>query len=593
MIATRYGRSLTRLSAAAAVAAAALALTGCGGGGGTATTTQDPPGGTMAPAQLAAAADTALKAAEAAVEMVKDDSPETVVDDADTKVAAAGAEVMKAPAAERAALSRRLGNLEGRLKVRKASRDAAMEKAAEMGMAEARKLRSGMVFQKATDNDGDRRDAYFSDFGGTLRKDATLNVVIGTEETSLKHVKDAVVEALGGGHHVTNEFYGGPWKGSKWTAAPDGKGTYTAMAWSGGRPGQGRSLSGTQGREYLADEGGWLRHPHLTEDLAKIDPGGFGFGVSPVQRYLPEGGAGHVEFRGIYDTYKGTYRCVPNLGMTCAARQGQGGQGSSNNIYGETWSTVKLGGTDRNNNFEANRATWTFKPDHPDRKKLNADRHAPYYGWWLHVSESGEMTASAFTASRGTGTSGERMLPARWRYFAHESRRSFGTAKYRGGAAGLYALGAESGEFIAKAAFDVDFGNAVDDMPGEVTGAVDGFMVRGLDSGKARASRDWKVELTRRDIGSGSNIDQAKYDLLDPAEDVVGGGKTRWLLDSGDPTSAAPLSGQWAGEFHEWDPYGNVPAHLTGTFLSERRDGRMVGAFGTDSPLAERPHYDD
>ncbi len=591
MIAMRYGRSLTRLSAAAVVAAAALALAGCGGGGGTATTTQDPPGGTMAPAQPATAADTALKAAEAAVEMVMDDSPKTVVTEAETRLAAAKVAVNKVPAAERAALSQRLGNLEGTLVAAKRSRTAAMKKAGEMAMAEAKRLRSGMVFQKATPNDADRRDAYFSDFGGTLNKDATLNVVIGTEETSLKRVKDAMVEALGGGHHVTNEFYGGPWKGSKWTAAPDGKGTYTAMAWSGGRTGQGRSLNAHH--TYLLEEK-WIRASDLTADLAKIDPGGFGFGVSPVQRYLPEGDAGHVEFRGIYDTNKGTYRCVPNMGMTCAARQGQGGQGSSNSIYGETWSTVELGGVDRNNSFTANRATWTFKPDHPDRKKLSADKHAPYYGWWLHVSESGEMTASAFTASRGTGTSGERMLPARWRYFAHEDRKSFGTAKYRGGAAGLYALGAESGEFIAKAAFDVDFGNAVDDVPGEVTGAIDGFMVRGLDSGKARASRDWKVELTRRDIGSGSSsIAQAKYTLLDPAEGVVGGGKTRWLLDGGDPTSAAPLSGQWAGEFHEWDPYGNVPAHLTGTFLSERRDGRMVGAFGTDSPLAERPHYDD
>ena len=550
MIAMRYGRSLTRLSAAAVVAAAALALAGCGGGGGAPT----PPGGggdVMTPAQLATAAD-------------------------------------KVPAAERAALSQRLGNLEGTLAAAKTSRTAAMEKAGEMAMAEAKRLRSAMVFQKATPNDADRRDAYFSDFGVTLNKDATLNVVIGTEETSLKRVKDAMVEALGGGHHVTNEFYGGPWKGSKWTAAPDGKGTYTAMAWSGGRPGQGRSLN--EQWDWLREEG-WVRHTNLTEDLAKIDPGGFGFGVSPVQRYLPEGEAGHVEFRGIYDTNKGTYRCVPSLGMTCAARQGEGSQRSGQSR--EVWSTVELGGVARNNTFTAERATWTFKPDHPDRKKLSADKHAPYYGWWLHVSESGGMTASAFTASRGTGTSGERMLPARWRHFNREDRKSFGTAKYRGGAAGLYALGAESGEFIAKAAFDVDFGVAADDVPGEVTGAVDGFMVRGLDSGKARASRDWKVELTRRDIGSGSSIAQAKYTLLDPAEGVVGGGKTRWLLDGGDPTSAAPLSGQWAGEFHEWDPYGNVPANLAGTFLSERRDGRMVGAFGTDSPLAERPHYDD
>ena len=579
----------------AAVLAAALMVSGCGGGdSSTATppkTDPAPPTDTKTPAQLAAEATQALDALKQAIDAVMDDSETSVVTQADGELTKARTAVAKVPAAaaERSQLEHRLGGLESRLGQKKTARTAAMDTAREMGMAEPMKLRSGMVFRN-DEAGAARRDVYFSDSGVTLNRDPRFSIAIGTEDTNLKRVKDAMVEALGGGHHVTNEFYGGPWPGSKWTAAPDGKGTYTAMVWSGGRTQQGRSLS--QIRDYLRKEK-WVRHQHVTEDYAKISPEGFGFGVSPVQTYPLEGGAKYVEFRGIYDTNKGTYRCVPNLGQTCAARQQGGGQGSSSNIYGETWSTVEVGGVGPANNFEPRtKATWTFKPDHPDRKKLTEAKQAPYYGWWLHVSESGEMTASAFTTFRGTSTSDKHNIPANWRTFAHEDRKTFGTAKYRGGAAGLYALGAESGEFIAKAAFDVDFGNAVDDLPGQVTGVIDGFMVRGLDSDKARESRDWKVELTRRDIGASNNA-LKKYDLLPPAEGVVGGEKTRWLLDGDDPSSAAPLSGQWDGEFREWDEYGNIPAHLTGTFLSERTGGKMIGAFGTDSALVERPHYDD
>ncbi len=64
----------------------------------------------MAPAQLATAADTALKAARTAVGMVTNMSDGTTV-----------------PAAERAALSRRLGSLEGALATAKTLRMAAMK----------------------------------------------------------------------------------------------------------------------------------------------------------------------------------------------------------------------------------------------------------------------------------------------------------------------------------------------------------------------------------------------------------------------------------------------------------------------------------
>ncbi len=116
----------------AVMVAAALALAGCGGGGGTTTTGN---GGTTTtgektPAQLAAAAKTALDAAKAAVDMVTVSADRARVTDADAAVEKARAAVAAASGADsHAALSQRLRTLETSLASGKAKRVTALETA--------------------------------------------------------------------------------------------------------------------------------------------------------------------------------------------------------------------------------------------------------------------------------------------------------------------------------------------------------------------------------------------------------------------------------------------------------------------------------
>jgi hypothetical protein len=111
--------------ALAAMAAAALALAGCGGGGGSSSKMPETPGPT--PAQLAATASGLLDTAATAVNAVMDDSDDVTVTAADTAVAAAETAVMAASESDdHAALSQRLGTLQGSLTAKKNSRTAAM-----------------------------------------------------------------------------------------------------------------------------------------------------------------------------------------------------------------------------------------------------------------------------------------------------------------------------------------------------------------------------------------------------------------------------------------------------------------------------------
>ena len=274
-----------------------------------------------------------------------------------------------------------------------------------------------------------------------------LRVTIGTEPTLLKQVKDAMVESLGGDHHWRdNERYGGGWAGSKWTASPDGGGTCTAMAWSGGRGRQGNSFN--EQLSYLAEER-WIRQADLGG--GSIDRESFGFDAR-VKVFLLEEGERQVEFDGVFNGRKGTYRCVPHPGHNCAARQGSTSGRCPN---------IELGGTGPNEGWVVNGATWAFRPDSPDGKKLAADGRLPVYGWWLRVSPSGETTASAFESFRGNQTSGgDQQMPASRRNTASTSRQTFGEARHTGAAAGLYALDAERGDLTATAEPEADFGIA-------------------------------------------------------------------------------------------------------------------------------------
>ena len=431
--------------------------------------------------------------------------------------------------------------------MRKKQRDGAMKKAKEMGMA----------FREFASGEG-RRDASLDGNNAAFDKDTSLRVTIGTEPTLLKQVKDAMVESLGGDHHWRdNERYGGGWAGSKWTASPDGGGTCTAMAWSGGRGRQGNSFN--EQLSYLAEER-WIRQADLGG--GSIDRESFGFDAR-VKVFLLEEGERQVEFDGVFNGRKGTYRCVPHPGHNCAARQGSTSGRCPN---------IELGGTGPNEGWVVNGATWAFRPDSPDGKKLAADGRLPVYGWWLRVSPSGETTASAFESFRGNQTSGgDQQMPASRRNTASTSRQTFGKARHTGAAAGLYALDAERGDLTATAEPEADFGLAApSDVPdGTATGVTDGFMVRGLDSGKARAGRDWKVELAKLHIGDSGTAASHESSLAKPD----GGGRTKWFLVGRAPFRRMAGHAQGVGRLRQRSGAPDRDVHLR---AQRRQDGRRV-----------------
>ncbi len=116
--------------AIAAMTATALALAGCGGGGsGPASMMEE---STPTPAQLATTASGLLDTAKTAVDAVMDDSDAATVTTAEMAVAAAETAVMAASESDdHAALSQRLGTLQGSLTAKKSSRQTAMNNAAE------------------------------------------------------------------------------------------------------------------------------------------------------------------------------------------------------------------------------------------------------------------------------------------------------------------------------------------------------------------------------------------------------------------------------------------------------------------------------
>ena len=191
---------------------------------------------------------------------------------------------------------------------------------------------------------------------------------------------------------------------------------------------------------------------------------------------------------------------------------------------------------------------WTFTPGNPDARVMDAeDDEYASYGWWLRKeANDGPFTASAFVDVKGDLGDVDNIT------------NLLGTATYRGGAAGKYALSSstggtnDAGHFTARATLEADFG---DDM---ISGTIDDFM--GADD----QPRNWSVELKETGIAN----DGAIAGLTTEG--------TVWTI--GD--TAADADGQWSGSLDDKGD-DDVPNVATGTFYSTYGTaGRMVGGFG-------------
>ncbi len=548
--------------ALAAFAAAALALAGCGGSSNTKTTGNG--GGTppMTPAQLVTAATTALDAAKTAVDMVMDDSNATTVSDADSKLAAARTAVVKVPAAERSALSQRLGALENMLANRKSDRTAAMKVKANMMKADAMKLYSG-IKKRVTEKGESRHNAIFSDVAGSrgnsgiitdINKKATLDVFIGNndaDKVSLKKDGDAEVASL---HD---------WNGSKYSLTHTNGDTYMAMVYDNATPTGVKSFK----EEWCSTSGdctedGWLIKPaslNMSKQIAipQVDRSG---------TFHPEPTTGTTSVvQGKFNGVPGTYTCTPKGANKCAARKAASGQ--------------ELGGTDADrsrNSFakDGSRATWRFRADDADADLISTpDKAFVTYGWWLKKSRDGmTWTASSFYGDRGAQVNAT-------------INTVFGEAVYKGGAAGLYAFSSgtggvnDSGQFTADVMLTADFDFPKDHglTRASIEGTIDNFKTMDLMGGGNKEDRNWSVKLAKMSITRSLNFHTGSDDGVEGSSD-----RTTWTMNG----IAAPASGQWDGQLYESNLKNEgLPFAAVGTFYSEyNNDGRMVGAFGASSP---------
>ena len=479
-----------------------------------------------------------IEAAQTAVSAVDDDSTDADVMAADNAIKAAEkaiADAANVPAEEKAANTGTVTALKTQLSNAKESRMTAMDdaqRAADMAMAAtAAKLYAGISAQMGA-GDGSTfaatdRDAYYNADATAILVSIGDGTNVHTEvSATLSEDKKTMVAANHG------------WAGKRY-ADPAGGDMYEAVVYSNVEaPKMGKKFGGTAANDeyqYALTDGA------LT--AAQIAPANVALtGVTRTAGTetfkLPDPNPGEatvINVPGSYHGVAGTYNCDTTDGTgTCTAAVAGGGG-------------FTLGGT----------GTWTFKPGNAEARVTDAaDTAYASYGWWLKkAANDGPFTASAFVDEKGTvaAASGLNALD--------------GTATYRGGAAGKYALSSstggtnDAGHFTARATLEADFTN--NDEETAITGTID--MFRGADG----MARDWSVKLNGSQIGDDGEIGNAS-----DSTNV----QTVWTIGG----TAAEKSGNWTGTLRNNGDDG-VPQVATGTFYSEYgQAGKMVGGFGAN-----------
>ena len=497
----------------------------------------------------------ALTEAREALRAVNDGSTEAEVMAADAAVAALGMAIDDAaglPEGDLTVARARgsLGVLVAWLAAARERRTAALEKAREAEMAaiaaRAAKLFPGIAPQDGTPGPSRRHAAHAAD------GDDRILVLFGAEPP-----EGTVASLVPDEEALVPENHG--WQGRRYASpssagAPPGDG-FEAVVYSNveglGRK-FGSATAGTgAGREFeymladgaLALVSGGSAAPAFS--ASRVGSQRF-VNIADVKRFRLRGDATNVLIPGRYFGVPGTYDCTPGAGGACAVRVAAAG--------------FDLGTVSAGNAFTENGGTWTFRPDDPNARVVNAvDSAYASYGWWLRTAgrngqRFGALDASAFEDEKGG-------VPA-----AGGIDTLYGTATYAGGAAGQYALSSltgginDAGSFVARAAFEADFtGNTV-------SGTIDGF------TGADGMARDWSVALADQAVSAGGAI----------AGDGTPGSTARQLTLWTIGGKAVAASGEWTGTFRDNGADG-VPRVVTGTFHAEfGHEGRMVGGFGAN-----------
>ena len=247
----------------------------------------------------------------------------------------------------------------------------------------------------------------------------------------------------------------------------------------------------------------------------------------------------YVDEDGSYHGVRGTFYCGAILPNACRVSHADKGQSFNNND------------------------NWRFVPSDPNaRVTMGADDPLASYGWWLDKSGNA-WSVGVFDANRGTVV----LLSG----FALES----GSATYRGGAAGKYALTSstggrnEAGHFTASVELTAKFGNSL--ATPSVTDTISGTVSDFKNGQGADIDGEWKVALGESTI-SNAGVISAK----------TGGNASDSLTTWSVGETAGTAAGSWSGNMWNLGDDG-VPDIVTGTFNAHLgNDGRMAGAFGAD-----------
>ncbi|MDE0096628.1 MAG: hypothetical protein OXS40_09675 [Gammaproteobacteria bacterium] len=387
---------------------------------------------------------------------------------------------------------------------------------------------------------------------GAYDADGNIEVTIGTATAvDLSEDEDAMVEA------------NRDWEGMKYTVSPDGGGNYEATVYgSVPEPTPGLKFganAGTTGavigdgtdpththRHTLTDGRLTLSSP-ASSDVAGSDFPGLGADTVDLEGGTPMTVGGALMYT---KSYTGTYQGVAGTYICSGAA--------------ETGSCT-ITKTDDGFSLTASSASWLFQPTDPNARLMSTPINTyAYYGWWLHEDADGDATVSAFHGYRGTDANAVSDLTS-----------LSGTATYKGGAAGKYAIRSgttnDSGHFTADAELNAKFSNATGAAGADtISGTIDNFM--GADG----MPRNWSVELKESLITDSTGVIGP-----DSTADATATGGTAWTM--GGTAGSASGTGRWSGQLHNVATSSGIPQDGTGIFHSEYGNtGRMVGAFGVN-----------
>ena len=204
---------------------------------------------------------------------------------------------------------------------------------------------------------------------------------------------------------------------------------------------------------------------------------------------------------------------------------------------------------------------WNFIPTNLNALTQTPDTAYLVYGWWSRETSDGVDVATFTSNTPTTGNSVESGDSV--------ANAIDGSATYKGGAAGKYAIynplgdNSNAGAFTASATLNADFSD--DKISGQLTD----FMANG-------ESMDWSVSLN---VGETDNI----------TDSGITAGTTTWTV--GD--TADDPQGIWSGNFYKSNGAASneedaqAPAAVTGVFtamydVGGLNIGQMAGAFGAE-----------